>query len=265
MHFVDSHCHLDRLDLSLHDGSLDAALDAARARGVSQFLCIGVDAGNAPTVQALAERYADVHCAVGIHPLDAAQGSAIDLDWLLARLAHPRVAAIGETGLDYHYQPDTAEIQQRSFGLHLEAARRTGLPLVIHTREARADTLAMLGAADLPGAGVLHCFTEDWATAKAALDLGFYISFSGILTFRNAADLRDVARQVPARRADHRQLPPAVSPRHPLGPVRKVPALDDASLKKASPDLRSATFRTEPNPRHKALIAEIWRAPLRHI
>ncbi|EHK71239.1 putative deoxyribonuclease, TatD family protein [Pseudomonas psychrotolerans L19] len=200
MQFVDSHCHLDRLDLSLHDGSLDAALDAARARGVSQFLCIGVDAGNAPTVQALAERYADVHCAVGIHPLDAAQGSAIDLDWLLARLAHPRVAAIGETGLDYHYQPDTAEIQQRSFGLHLEAARRTGLPLVIHTREARADTLAMLGAADLPGAGVLHCFTEDWATAKAALDLGFYISFSGILTFRNAADLRDVARQVPADR-----------------------------------------------------------------
>ncbi len=201
MHFVDSHCHLDRLDLSLHDGSLDAALDAARARGVSQFLCIGVDAGNAPTVQALAERYADVHCAVGIHPLDAAQGSAIDLDWLLARLAHPRVAAIGETGLDYHYQPDTAEIQQRSFALHLEGRpAATALPLVIHTREARADTLAMLGAATCQAPECCDCFTEDWATAKAALDLGFYISFSGILTFRNAADLRDVARQVPADR-----------------------------------------------------------------
>ena len=112
MHFVDSHCHLDRLDLSLHDGSLDAALDAARARGVSQFLCIGVDAGNAPTVQALAERYADVHCAVGIHPLDAAQGSAIDLDWLLERPAQPRCAPIGGTGLALHYTLDIGAVLQ---------------------------------------------------------------------------------------------------------------------------------------------------------
>lgn len=197
---VDSHCHLDRLDLSAYGGSLDAALEAARGRGVSQFLCIGVSAANASAVKALAERYADVHCSVGVHPLDLKDEATPALDWLLAELDHPRVVAIGETGLDYHYQPEAAESQQESFRLHLEAARMTGKPVVVHTREARADTLALLREAALPQAGVLHCFTEDWPMAKAALDLGFYISLSGIVTFRNADALRDVARRVPADR-----------------------------------------------------------------
>ncbi|MFV3089436.1 TatD family hydrolase [Pseudomonas sp. GW6] len=197
---IDSHCHLDRLDLAAHGGSLDAALDAARAAGVGHFLCIGVSADNAATVKGLAERYADVDCSVGVHPLDLEPGAEPALDWLLGELAHPKVVAIGETGLDYHYEPESAALQQASFRLHLEAARITGKPVIVHTREARADTLALLREAALPQAGVLHCFTEDWEMARAALDIGFYISLSGIVTFRNAEALRDVARQVPADR-----------------------------------------------------------------
>lgn len=197
---VDSHCHLDRLDLTRHGGSLDAALEAARARGVSRFLCIGISADNAAAVRHLAEQHADVYCSVGVHPLDLQDDQRPSLDWLLAELNHPRVVAIGETGLDYHYQSEAAALQQESFRLHLEAARRTGLPVVVHTREARADTLALLREADLPQAGVLHCFTEDWEMARAALDMGYYISLSGIVTFRNAEALREVARQIPADR-----------------------------------------------------------------
>lgn len=197
---VDSHCHLDRLDLSAHGGSLDAALDAARAKGVGHFLCIGVSVDNAQAVRELAERYCDVDCSVGIHPLDVSPEGAPSLSWLLGELDHPRVVAIGETGLDYHYEPETAEQQKASFRLHLEAAAVTGKPVIVHTRAAQADTLALLREAALPQGGVLHCFTEDWAMAKAALDLGFYISLSGIVTFRNAEALRDVARQVPADR-----------------------------------------------------------------
>jgi len=197
---IDSHCHLDRLDLAAHGGSLDAALGAARAAGVGHFLCIGVSADNAATVKGLAERYADVDCSVGVHPLDLEPGAEPALGWLLGELAHPKVVAIGETGLDYHYEPESAALQQASFRLHLEAARITGKPVIVHTREARADTLALLREAALPQAGVLHCFTEDWEMAKAALDIGFYISLSGIVTFRNADALRDVARQVPADR-----------------------------------------------------------------
>lgn len=197
---IDSHCHLDRLDLAAHGGSLDAALDAARAAGVGHFLCIGVSANNAATVKSLAERYDDVDCSVGVHPLDLEPGAEPALDWLLGELAHPKVVAIGETGLDYHYEPESAALQRASFRLHLEAARVTGKPVIVHTREARADTLALLREAALPQAGVLHCFTEDWEMAKAALDIGFYISLSGIVTFRNAEALRDVARQVPVDR-----------------------------------------------------------------
>lgn len=197
---IDSHCHLDRLDLTPYDGSLDGALDAARAKGVGKFLCIGVDAANAPVVKSLAERYSDVYCSVGVHPLDLVDEQTTELEWLLRELDHPRVVAIGETGLDYHYQPEMAEQQKRSFQCHLAAARQTGKPVIIHTREARADTLDLLREADLAHAGVLHCFTEDWNMARQALDLGYYISLSGIVTFRNADALRDVARQVPVDR-----------------------------------------------------------------
>lgn len=197
---VDSHCHLDRLDLAAHGGSLDAALEAARQRDVAHFLCIGVSAANAAAVKALARHYADVDCSIGVHPLDLEPGAEPALDWLLQELDDPHVVAIGETGLDYHYEPEAAALQQQSFRLHLEAARVTGKPVIVHTRAARADTLALLHEAALPQAGVLHCFTEDWEMAREALDLGYYISLSGIVTFRNADALRDVGRRVPADR-----------------------------------------------------------------
>lgn len=197
---IDSHCHLDRLDLSSHQGSLDKALDAARARGIGKFLCIGVDAANAPVVKGLAEQYADVYCSVGIHPLDLANNGQASLDWLLQAIEHPRVVAIGETGLDYYYHPEHADAQQASFATHLQAAEHSGKPVIIHTRSAKEDTLRMLREADLANAGVLHCFTEDWDMARQALDLGYYISLSGIVTFRTADALREVARQVPADR-----------------------------------------------------------------
>lgn len=200
MKLVDSHCHLDRLDLKAHDGSLDAAMDAARARGVGTFLCIGISADNADAVQAMTARYDDVFCTIGVHPLDLEADNAPSAEWLLERLKQPKVAGIGETGLDYHYQPEAAPLQREAFALHLDVARQTGKPVVVHTREARQDTLDLLRQAALPQAGVLHCFTEDWAMASEALDMGYYISLSGIVTFRNADALRDVARKVPADR-----------------------------------------------------------------
>ncbi|KAJ8135768.1 hypothetical protein OY671_011019, partial [Metschnikowia pulcherrima] len=158
---IDSHCHLDRLDLAAHGGSSDAASDAARAAGVGHFSCIGVSADNAATVKGSAERYADVDCSVGVHPSDSEPGAEPASDWLLGESAHPKVVAIGETGSDYHYEPESAALQQASCRSHSEAARITGKPVIVHTREARADTSALLREAASPQAGVSHCFTED--------------------------------------------------------------------------------------------------------
>ena len=197
---TDSHCHLNILDLSRLPGSLDQALEQARERGVERFLAVAVNASSGAEVKALAKRYEQVYCTVGVHPLDLDDVPELSVDWLLAQLDDPKVLGFGETGLDYHYGADQAERQYQSFEMHLQAARQSGKPVIIHTREARADTLALLRQYQLPNAGVLHCFSEDWATASAALDLGYYISFSGIVTFRNADELREVARKVPAER-----------------------------------------------------------------
>lgn len=196
--FIDSHCHLDRLDLAALGTDLPGALRLARERGVGHFLCIGVDLESLPQVLAVAEAYADVSASVGVHPLHL-DSLEPEIERLVELAAHPKVVAIGETGLDYHYDKESPADQQRRFRKHVEAANRTGLPLVIHTREARADTLRILRE-EKAGAGVLHCFTEDWATAEAALELGFYISFSGIVSFANARELREVAVRVPLDR-----------------------------------------------------------------
>ena len=197
---VDSHCHLDRIDLSPYDGDLGAALAAARDCGVERMLCVGVDRGNAEAVCAIAREHAGVYASVGIHPLDI--GDELETVESLCQLAQrPEVVAIGETGLDYHYSKENAEQQHSSFRAHLRAAAQLRLPLIVHTREARADTLALIREeGDLDCAGVLHCFTEDWEMARAALDLNYYISFSGIITFRNAEELRDVVRKMPLER-----------------------------------------------------------------
>jgi TatD DNase family protein len=173
---VDSHCHLDRLKLEQFGGDLDAVLDLARSRGVSKFLCVGISLENAERVVELAGRYDDVVCSVGVHPLDVDSGLA-DVDKLI-ELA-----------------------QQQSFIAHLQAAGRAELPVIVHTRDAREDTIALIREhGSREHAGVLHCFTESWEMARAALDLNFYISLSGIVTFKNAEALRDVARQVPLER-----------------------------------------------------------------
>jgi TatD DNase family protein len=194
---VDSHCHLDRLDLEPFSGSLEIALEAARKQGVNQFLCVAINVENQPQVNSIAEANEDVFASVGIHPLYT-KGQCIDLDYLCEQSKHPKIIAIGETGLDYFYAKDTAEQQRALFITHVQAAVRTDLPLIIHTRDARQDTLDILqkeGQGKVRG--VLHCFTESLEMAQEAIEMGFYISFSGIATFKNAADLRQVVSALP--------------------------------------------------------------------
>lgn len=200
LNLVDSHCHLDRLDLDAYQGDFQAMLSATRADGISRMLCIGVDLETFPRVRALAEAHPEVHATVGVHPLykDSREPDAAEL----MRLAdHPRVVAIGETGLDYFYAKNEKEWQRKRFIEHIHAARDLGLPLVIHTRGAKEDTLALLrehGQGRVRG--VLHCFTEDLDMAEQAMALGFYISISGIVTFANAQALRDTVKQLPLER-----------------------------------------------------------------
>jgi TatD DNase family protein len=188
---VDSHCHLNYLD------EPERCLSEARARGIGAFLCIGVDEAGIDQVLDLASAHPDVWASVGQHP----EAAAADPSWIAARLAHPRVVAAGEMGLDYADQPDAERrrLQLDRFDYQLALAAERRLPVIVHTRGAETDTLARLRAH--PGViGVLHCFTESWTMAAAALDLGFYVSISGIVTFKNAANVREVARRVPSER-----------------------------------------------------------------
>ncbi|MCQ3830370.1 TatD family hydrolase [Microbulbifer elongatus] len=197
---VDSHCHLDRLKLDKFDGELDDVLALARSRGVGKFLCVGISLDNVDQVVSIAARYPDVVCSVGVHPLDVESGLA-DVAKLKALSTKPNVVALGETGLDYYYSTETKEVQQQSFVAHLEAADEVGLPVIVHTRDAREDTIELIKAhGSREHAGVLHCFTESWEMARQALDLNYYISLSGIVTFKNAEELREVAKQVPLDR-----------------------------------------------------------------
>ncbi len=197
---VDSHCHLDRLDLRHYDGQLEAALDAARLRGVERMLCIGIDLNNAPTVVDIAQRHPDIYASVGVHPLDISEDICA-VTALVELAEQDKVVAIGETGLDYYYSAEKKSEQQLSFANHLLASAQTGKPTIVHTRDAREDTLALIAKHGDPNvAGVLHCFTESWEMASAAMDMGYYISFSGIITFKNAEELREVVKRVPIER-----------------------------------------------------------------
>lgn len=197
---VDSHCHLDRLDLMPYQGDLDLAINAAAKQGVSHILCVAVDLATIPQVIAIAERYPHVTASIGVHPTEEL-AQAVTIDELVALARHPKVVAIGETGLDYYRLTGDPAWQQERFRTHIRAARQIGKPLIIHTRQARADTIAILQqeGAEAIG-GVLHCFTEDWTMAQQALDLNFYISFSGIVTFKNALELKEIAKKVPLDR-----------------------------------------------------------------
>lgn len=197
MQFVDSHCHIDFPDFHART---EAVISGMQEAGVTHALCVSVDIENFPRVLALAERFPAVFASVGVHP-DHDDGVEPDVDMLVSLADHPRVVAIGETGLDFYRHPERAEAQKSRFAQHIEASRRTGKPLIIHTRSASDDTIAMMRAhrADEAG-GVMHCFTETWEVARASLELGFHISFSGIVTFKSAQDLREVAARVPLDR-----------------------------------------------------------------
>lgn len=194
--FIDSHCHLDRLDLSLHDNNLDNVIQSAAAAKVDKLLCVSVTLADFPKMAEQTAKYDNVYLTCGAHPLN--QEDEIIPEQLLSLSQHERVIAIGETGLDYHYAPETKELQLDSFKKHIHVAKALKKPLIIHTREAQQDTLSILkgeGAEEV--GGILHCFTESWEMAEEAIKLGFYISFSGIVTFKNATALREVAALVP--------------------------------------------------------------------
>ncbi len=196
--FVDSHCHLDHLKLPDHQHRLDQELTRARTAGVSGFLCIGIDYDRFDLLLDIESRHADVWITIGEHPL--ADNLAGQGDRLRHFAAHPRIVAVGETGLDYHYAPAQAEVQRRSFAQHLAIAAELNKPVVVHSREAHRDTIDLIRAHGGAAGGVLHCFTDSWHMAREALDLGFYISISGIVTFANASALRDVVKRVPLDR-----------------------------------------------------------------
>jgi TatD DNase family protein len=197
---VDSHCHLDRIDLTPYEHSFERFVTATRAHGVQHMLCVSISLEAYRPMLNLVESYHDISVSVGVHPNET-DCLEPDMDMLLHLAQHAKVVAIGETGLDYFRSEGDLAWQHARFRTHIRAALACGKPLIIHTREAREDTLRILKeeGADAVG-GVLHCFTEDWATARTALDLNFYISFSGIITFRNAEQIRDVASKVPADR-----------------------------------------------------------------
>jgi TatD DNase family protein len=194
---VDSHCHLDFPDLIENEADVLARM---AQNGVTHALCVSVKLETLPAVIGLAERHANLFASVGVHP-DNADCEEPDEARLLELASHPKVVAIGETGLDYYWHKDAPEWQRERFRTHIRAARRCAKPLIIHTRSSAEDTIRLMReeAADQPG-GVMHCFTETREVAEQALDLGFYISFSGIVSFKNAEALRDVARFVPADR-----------------------------------------------------------------
>jgi TatD DNase family protein len=197
--FVDSHCHLNYKGLIEQQADI---LTRARNSGVTAMLNISTREREWDEVIGLAEQEKDVWASVGIHPHEADQHVGMDCAKLVAKSAHPRVVAIGETGLDYYYDKSDRAQQCTGFRAHIKASRKTGLPIIIHTRDAEADTAALLTEEMQEGAftGVIHCFTASAEFARIALDLGLYISLSGIVTFKNAKDLQDVAKWLPADR-----------------------------------------------------------------
>jgi TatD DNase family protein len=199
MFLVDSHCHLDGLDYQTLHKDVGDVLHKAASRDVKFCLAVATTLAGYRTMRDLVGERHDVVFSCGVHPLN--QDETYDVEDLRRMAAEPGVVAMGETGLDYFYTPETKARQQESFRHHIRIGRELNKPVIVHTRDARADTLAILReekAADCKG--VLHCFTEDRETARELLDLGFYISFSGIVTFRNAEQLREAARYVPLDR-----------------------------------------------------------------
>ena len=227
---VDSHCHLDRVALDHYDGRFDQFVNETLESGIGHMLCVSIDLESWPAMVELVEPYPQISISVGVHPNDKERREPTIEE--LVELSHtPKVVAIGETGLDYFHGEGDLDWQRDRFRRHIRAAVAAQKPLIIHTRQARSDTIGIMReeGADKAG-GVMHCFTEDWPMAQQALELGFYVSFSGIITFRNAADLREVVKQVP---------------------------MDRLLIETDSPYLAPIPFRGKPNqPRYVEKVAE---------
>lgn len=192
--FVDSHCHLDKLDKTPEE--LSDVLNFARSRGVEHFLCVSVSVKDFPMMLDTVKEFNDVSVSCGVHPLH--QEDACGYDELLNMADNEEVVAIGETGLDYFYSAETKSVQLTSFVDHIKVANKLSKPLIIHTRDAQEDTIDLLKLHKDPATkGVLHCFTETWEMAQAAIDLGMYISISGIVTFKTATELQQVVKKIP--------------------------------------------------------------------
>jgi TatD DNase family protein len=201
MYLVDSHCHLDQLDLSRHDGKLSSALADAANQGVGHMLCVCITLQDFPQVLSIAKEHTQVSASVGLHPNEEAIGHEPTAEELAQLAQDEKIVAIGETGLDYYRSTGDLTWQHERFREHIRAAKKVNKALIIHSRQARQDTLRILKEEEAGTVGgVMHCFTEDWEMAKAAIDLGFYISFSGIVTFPNAKEVQAVAKQVPLDR-----------------------------------------------------------------
>ncbi|KPP93838.1 MAG: TatD DNase family protein [Rhodobacteraceae bacterium HLUCCA08] len=196
---VDSHCHLDFPDF---DDTRAEVIDRAVAAGVTRMVTICTRLRHEPQVRAIAEAHDPVFYAAGTHPMSAAEEPMATVDQLVALAAHPKFVGIGETGLDYHYTADSAEVQKQSLRRHIDAARATGLPLIVHARDADAEIAAILreGHANGPYSCVMHCFSSGAGLARAALDLGFYLSMSGIAAFPRSQELRDIFAAAPVER-----------------------------------------------------------------
>ena len=238
---VDSHCHLDFPDFA---PEREAVIARAFAAGIGTMLTICTRLDQFAGVREIAETDPRIWCSVGAHPHEAADHADIIAERLVALAAHPRVVGIGETGLDFHYDLSPRDVQQRVFSAHIAASQESGLPLIIHAREADDEIPAILRAAN-PPAGVLHCFTGSRALAEAALDLGFYISISGIVTFLNADDLRAIVRDIPLDRLLVETDAPYLAP-VPFRGKRNEPAFVTATaaavavLKEVEPDALAA-------------------------
>lgn len=193
---VDSHCHLDRLDYDGIEGGVAGVLANAAKRDISHFLCVSIHLQQFATMLDTIAPYDNVFASCGVHPLN--QEQRFEYPELLALADNPDVVAVGETGLDYFYAKETAELQREAFALHIKCANELKKPLIIHTRDACADTIKIMddNGADKAG-GVFHCFTEDWEMAKQGIERNFYISISGIVTFKNASNVREVVKRVP--------------------------------------------------------------------